>query len=395
MNNRLDETASGGGIKPSARLSKKDRKRILIIGIGAPFGGVESYILGLVDLFGEKAQLFALCGLPELAARLRRANVKVFRIPVVRSPGGSLILFQLSNLVRLIVAFAILPVLVLRYRIDIVQVNGYYESLLVLPARLLGCAIVRTSHSSSEIDRYRWYREPTKYFPRLAAMHLLKLATKVICVSEAVGKDVLQNVPADKVVVIPNWVPEVPVAKTEPESLSPPIKLLYVGRLEQYKGLHLLLEAIRGMKGLHLTVVGVGSYREELERLAQGLDVEFKGFCANTAPFYEEADIFINPSLGPEGLPIVSLESMAHGLPCIFSALPVHREISDNGVASLLFQVGDANDLRAKLLRLVEDQSMRRSLSQRARNIIHERYSPDAARRAYTRAFELREEYST
>ena len=131
-----------------------------------------------------------------------------------------------------------------------------------------------------------------------------------------------------------------------------------MGRLEHYKGLHLLLEAMRGVTGVRLTVVGIGSYREQLEKLASGLDVYFEGFCADTYRFYQTSDIFINPSLGPEGLPIVSLESMAHGLPCIFSALPVHKEISNDGAASLLFEIGDAVDLRIKLSQLIVDAEL-------------------------------------
>ena len=51
------------------------------------------------------------------------------------------------------------------------------------------------------------------------------------------------------------------------------------------------------------------------------------------------------PSMGPEGLPMTSLEAMAHGLPCIFSDLPVHHEITDHGKGAYLFRSGEVESL--------------------------------------------------
>lgn len=357
-------------------------KRILLIDIGAPFGGVEAYILGLAEILASEAKLFAICGLPELAEGLRARGVRVFRIPFVGS--------RLSNLVRFLIATAVLPYLILRHRIDIVQVNGNLESMLVLPARLLGCFAIRTAHGTSEASLYRWYRHPLKFFPRFAAASFQRVASRVVCVSEVVGADVVSRIPQSRVVVIPNWVRKVQDPSPDSTLLGRPANLLYVGRLERYKGLHLLLEAIRGNIDARLTVVGVGAYRDQLEKLAKGLDVHFMGFCADTAPFYRGADIFINPSLGPEGLPVVSLESMSYGLPCIFSTLPVHVEISNGGDGALLFKSGSVTDLRAKLCALIEGAGLRRRISRNAHKIIQERYSPDAARSAYLSAFNLK-----
>jgi glycosyltransferase involved in cell wall biosynthesis len=162
-----------------------------------------------------------------------------------------------------------------------------------------------------------------------------------------------------------------------------------VGRLERYKGLYLLFEALKGLDGMSLVVVGDGGYRGELEKLSEGLDVTFVGFSVDTERYYRSADLFINPSLGPEGLPIVSLESMAYGLPCIFSSLPVHEEISDGGEAALLFRVGDAAHLRSRIAEVRDDAALRERLAFKARAVVEARYSPAAATTAYLRAFDL------
>ena len=93
-----------------------------------------------------------------------------------------------------------------------------------------------------------------------------------------------------------------------------------MGRLERYKGLYLLLEALRGIPNVALTVVGDGSYRGELERLAEGINVRFEGFQSNPSKYYEETDIFVMPSLGPEGFGIVTLRrwrTVCHALSAI------------------------------------------------------------------------------
>ena len=64
-----------------------------------------------------------------------------------------------------------------------------------------------------------------------------------------------------------------PPPKTKPSATAHPVHVLFVGRLERYKGLYLLLDALRDVPDVRLTVVGDGSYRQELERLAAGLNV--------------------------------------------------------------------------------------------------------------------------
>jgi glycosyltransferase involved in cell wall biosynthesis len=172
-------------------------------------------------------------------------------------------------------------------------------------------------------------------------------------------------------------------------SSSPDVRLLYVGRLERYKGLHLLLTAMRSLPGVKLTVLGDGSYRQELEQLSEGLNVLFEGFRSNLDTYYREADIFVMPSLGPEGLPMVSIEAMAYGLPCLFSDLEVHREITASGTAGMLFGCGNPEDLRRKLSILIEDPPLRSAYSRAAYRRVEQAYNPETALKSYLWAFGL------
>jgi glycosyltransferase involved in cell wall biosynthesis len=123
--------------------------------------------------------------------------------------------------------------------------------------------------------------------------------------------------------------------------------------------------------------------------MAQGLDVLFAGFQRATGPFFEDADIFVNPSLGPEGLPMVSLEAMAYSLPCILSDLPVHAGISQNGQAAMLFKRGDVENLAATITQLACDPLLRRRYAARAHQAIVEHHSAASAAHKYLQALEI------
>jgi glycosyltransferase involved in cell wall biosynthesis len=149
------------------------------------------------------------------------------------------------------------------------------------------------------------------------------------------------------------------------------------------------LEALKGFPGVSLTVVGDGSYRQELEQLAEGINVRFEGFQSRPAKYYAEADIFVMPSLGPEGFGIVTMEAMAYSLPCLISDLDVHREITADGTTAMLFRSGDAKDLRSKLQALISNASVRIAYAEAGYYRVENVYNADAALKSYELAFGL------
>ncbi len=355
------------------------KKKILIVDLGGVMGGVEYYVEILSEMLQEHATLISLCVLPELAEHLRSLGVKVFLIPA----------FPRLKALRFLLALVLLPIIILREQVQIVLVNGLLESALLIPARLLGREAIYTRHGPFEDDLYKWYKSPARYFPRLMARLCARLASRLICVSYDVGKGVRKVVPEERISVIPYWMTSMPPYRPRRNPLTGSVHVLFVGRLERYKGLYLLLEALREIPDARLTVVGDGSYRKELERLAEGIDVRFEGFQRHPAPYYAEADIFVMPSLGPEGFGIVTMEAMAHGLPCVISDLDVHREITGDGRAAILFRNGNAADLRGKLHELISNASLRAEYSAAAYERVEKVYTPGPALRAYLWAFGL------
>jgi glycosyltransferase involved in cell wall biosynthesis len=353
------------------------KRRVLLIDLGPQFGGIGTYLVSLADLLASDVDLYALCVLPELSTRLASSGARVIRLPVFC---GTL------KPLRFLATLTVVPLLLLRYDIHTVQLNGFLDSVLILPARLLGRSAVYTRHGGFEIELYSWLRQPHKFLARKIARWSIRFTTHVVCVSYAVAESVRPVLPATRYSVIGNWISGQKPLRTPLADLSSRPRVLCTSRLEHYKGIHLLIEAARRLPQVEVTIAGDGSARASLEEIARGVpNVRFVGFQQNLDEFYERADIYVMPSLGPEGLPIASLEAMAHGLPCIFSDLPVHDEITDSGKGAYLFRSGEVDSLVNALQELLASPERRRRYAAEAHRIIAAHYKEENVREAYLR----------
>lgn len=133
-----------------------------------------------------------------------------------------------------------------------------------------------------------------------------------------------------------------------------------VGLLRPGKGIEVLLKALAHLRGsvpaARLIVVGSfgdPGYENEIRGLVDSLslsdDVKFVGFQSDVASFLRAFDLFVMPSTAPEGLPMVLLEAMAHGLPTIGSAVPGVEDVLSSGGGGTLFPAGDEKALAERL----------------------------------------------
>lgn len=174
-------------------------------------------------------------------------------------------------------------------------------------------------------------------FGKMHAPHLHQ-ASLIVAVSSFTKKQVLENFPYAKVIVIPNTY-EVYTAYTLPDQHAHGFRILTVSRLaanEQYKGHDLVLKALKVLndRGFHVCydVVGAG---DDLPRLQAMVDefalseqVVFHGFVASEDIYkiYGDSSAFVMPShvvrsrskiWGGEGFGLVYLEAGMYGLPVI------------------------------------------------------------------------------
>lgn len=138
-------------------------------------------------------------------------------------------------------------------------------------------------------------------------------------------------------------------------------RAVYVGRLVEKKGVHVLCEAVKMMEEkITVDIVGDGPAREKLTEQAPS-NVTFHGFVDHddVVQYYKRADVFVHPGLWPEPFGRTVLEAMQ----C--DCIPVVSDVGAPpwiiGDAGLTFPKGNVDSLKSRL-------------DQLAPNTVQERY---------------------
>ncbi len=148
------------------------------------------------------------------------------------------------------------------------------------------------------------------------------------------------------------------------------LEIVSTGRLATIKGYNYLLEAIKGMEGIRLTLVGDGPEKENLVAIAMKckLNVDFmdKQPHKKIPSILAQKDLFILPSLN-EGMSNSILEAMASGLPIITTNVGGSEElIKDNG---FIVQPRDSDAIRSIILRLKDDRNLLKKMGKTSRKL--------------------------
>ncbi len=161
-----------------------------------------------------------------------------------------------------------------------------------------------------------------------------------------------------------------------------------VGRINEAKGQHLLIEALTRLpEPVHAYFVGhemkkgyVESLRQRARRLGVEARVHFLGFMKNPHAFYQLCDAVVLASR-LETFGLVLIEAMQVGTPVVGSGSGGVTEIIDDGETGLLFAPGEAEKLAEALRRLYDDEALRCRLGEAGR---------DKAQRMFSNARQFR-----
>jgi phosphatidylinositol alpha-mannosyltransferase len=178
--------------------------------------------------------------------------------------------------------------------------------------------------------------------------------------------------------IIPNGVDLDRFVAAEPydELRDGTLNILFVGRLEERKGLIHLLKAYHRLRKRHvdarLLVVGAGAKLREYRRYVglRGIrDVEFLGRVDDDAKarYFASADIFCAPATGQESFGIVLLEAMAAGVPIVASDIHGYKQVVQRGVQGLLVEPRKPRALAAALYTLAMDPELRDQMGEAGR----------------------------
>lgn len=168
---------------------------------------------------------------------------------------------------------------------------------------------------------------------------------------------------------------------TEKSNTTP--TLLCVGRLCNAKGQGVLIQAAKLLRerdiDFMLRFVGDGPDRESLEAFTAknqlSKQVEFVGKVNHdqVQVLQREADVFVIPSFA-EGIPIVLMEAMASGTPCVTTHITGIPELFTHKHDGLLVRPGNAVMLADALETLLKDASLRESIAAAALITVKEKW---------------------
>jgi phosphatidyl-myo-inositol alpha-mannosyltransferase len=362
-------------------------------------GGVNRHVEALAEQFmarGDHVRVLAPWDPPDrISRRLHRSEPELREAPDYLVPLGRTVGIGANGAVSNLSVFPEGPIALRRElrsgNYDVVHVHEPLAPLVGWEAMVFrGAPVVGTFHAYS-----------TKAFPNHAATLLgarrrfNQLAAR-IAVSEAAAWTGRRWFGGDYLVV-PNGV-DVDAAPKGPKPPSDRLRLLFVGRAEERKGLPVLLAAFQALVEhvpSHLTVVGADpaeiSRRVADPELMSHIDVLGKVTDSVLWRQLGEADILCAPSLTGESFGMVLIEAMAAGTPVIASKIAGYSDVVTNGVDGVLVPPADPQALAEELQLLAHEPDRLRAMGEAGRRSA-ERYAwpriADEVTEVYERAID-------
>ena len=220
------------------------------------------------------------------------------------------------------------------------------------------------------------YRLTKEYLRAARALRRLVVA------SQYMGELLLSHgIPGDRILVNPHPF----IAREDPGEpvRERPRSVLFVGRLVEQKGAAFLIRAVsRIHERCTLTLVGNGPAREELESLSSKLagrhEVNFAGWLPHeaTLQLVREHQVVAVPSVWPEPFGRVGVEATGLGRPVVAFDVGGIREWLVDGRNGFLVPPRDVAAFAGALERLLDDESLRRTMGQNGIELARTRFDP-------------------
>jgi len=166
--------------------------------------------------------------------------------------------------------------------------------------------------------------------------------------------------------------------------------VLYVGNLEAYQGIDLLLEgfarALRDVPAARLVVIGgapeaIETYRQIVARMGMGKNVVFAGPrpVERLGDFLQQATVLVSPRSQGTNTPMKVYSYLDSGRPLLATRLPTHTQVLDDDVACLVEPEPEA--VARGLVLLLRSEPLRRRLAENARELAQREFTPAAFER--------------
>lgn len=190
------------------------------------------------------------------------------------------------------------------------------------------------------------FRLTKPIYDKFIVSQYLNKAKKIICVSNTEKNILLDTfkLSRDKMRIIYNGIPIEKIKKfrNKRKILHDKVCILYFGRLEKYKNVHILIKSLRYLpESFILTIVGDGSYKRELEYLTKRINlknrVKFLGVLSEEELYttLHSCHIIVNLS-NIEAFGLMVVESLVANKPVIVNNKLGLRELAEYFTESIV-----------------------------------------------------------
>ena len=217
----------------------------------------------------------------------------------------------------------------------------------------------------------RWWKRVMAGFER----RTYDRADAIVCVSHDTADCLVERYgqPRSKITVIENGVRDVPDI---PFGTKDEATVLFIGRLEERKGVWVFLRAMAELKrthpAVHIRLVGKDLSQGKLRRVLEddGLtdSVTVTGYINDPLMYKElaQATVLVVPSL-LEGFGLIAAEAMISGTCVVASDAAGLRSIVKDGETGLVFRSGDSVGCARAIARIMDDRALRHTLEAQAK----------------------------
>jgi glycosyltransferase involved in cell wall biosynthesis len=204
----------------------------------------------------------------------------------------------------------------------------------------------------------------------------IKMVDRYIVLTEFAREKFIQGgIPAEKLVVKPNFVPDPGIGQGRGGYA------LYAGRLSSEKGIGLILSAWEQLGNkIPLIIIGDGPLADQVAKVQKTVPgIEWLGRkpLEDVYALLKEASFLVFPSQWHEGLPRIIIESFAVGTPVVAANLGSMSNLIQPGHTGLHFQAGNTEDLIAKIEWLLSEPLQLSQMRQKARAEYESKYTAE------------------
>lgn len=251
----------------------------------------------------------------------------------------------------------------------------YKDFIVVVLLKLMGCRVVVHYHNKGVASRQdKWLDD------KLYRIFFKKL--KVILLSESLYTDVCKYVERKDVFFCPNGISNNNSSNNKIAGANKQTRFLFLSNLIESKGVFVLLDALQILNkktvsflcdiiGGETKEIKTKRFLDEVEKRGLSKVVFYHGkkYGEEKQMFMQNADVFVFPTFN-DCFPLVLLEAMRQGLPCVTTDEGGITDIVIDGQNGLLCEKRNAQSLADKLLSLIQNESVREEMGRKG----YERY---------------------